>query len=123
MNYEINIVEQSCPHCGAARTIRVASAALSYCLICHRDWTTAEPDQDRALEPEPVLAYPFTEAEVVRLQNYRAAVRAGLYSEVPVSERRGQYTPDHASLTAGERHVITAARWPDPRPQTTARSA
>jgi hypothetical protein len=77
------IEEQSCPRCANRRTVRVADGS-SFCFNCRLQWPAhdaAGGDARRgmaALGPQPGS---FGLAEQARLTIYRAAVRAGFYSD------------------------------------------
>ena len=76
MSYDISIIEQACPYCENTRTARVQHSGLEFCFRCHRNWKpAAEPDFE---------AYAFTEAELARLEHYRAAVCAGYYTDLVI---------------------------------------
>ena len=70
------IQEHPCPRCAIRRTVRIARA--SFCFNCKLHWGD-QPGLASAAVPEP--AYAFTVAETERLMIYRAAVRAGFYTD------------------------------------------
>jgi hypothetical protein len=51
---------------------------VSFCFNCHQQWDGQRSVADVVAEP---LLYPFTAAELARLSIYRAAIRAGFYSD------------------------------------------
>ena len=67
------IEESPCPHCKNPRTVRCGT--IGFCFNCRGQWRT----DSGAATAEP--RYAFTNAELNRLEVYRAAVRAGFYSE------------------------------------------
>jgi hypothetical protein len=83
------IEHDPCPRCSNLRTVRFSSN--SYCFNCRLLWS-GDSFIDGA--DEPAASYPFTESELVRLRVYRAAVRAGFYTErlrgAGVVQSRGQ---------------------------------
>jgi hypothetical protein len=83
------IEHDPCPRCSNLRTARFGSA--SYCFNCRLQWS-GNSVIDGA--DEPAANYPFAEAELVRLRAYRAAVRAGFYTDrlrgARAVEKRGQ---------------------------------
>jgi hypothetical protein len=58
-----------CPRCQNQRTARFG--AVRFCFNCR-----SQPKVGAR------IAYPFTTAELARLHAYRAAIRAGLYSDM-----------------------------------------
>jgi len=71
------IQERPCPRCAIRRTVRIARA--SFCFNCRLHWGRVS---GAAFEPRPEPAYVFTAAETLRLEMYRAAVRAGFYTDL-----------------------------------------
>jgi hypothetical protein len=69
------IQERPCPRCNIRRTASIANA--SFCFNCRLQWGKALG----ASEPRPEPPYTFTAAETARLTIYRAAIRAGFYSD------------------------------------------
>ncbi len=66
-----------CPRCGFRRVIRRARHAY-VCFQCRYGWST---DSEHAPDPgQPDLAQ-WTAPERARLLAYRAAIRAGLYTD------------------------------------------
>jgi hypothetical protein len=79
------IQEQHCPRCAIRRTVHLADGS-SFCFNCRLHWSvcmTAYPAEDHTLSTPPPPLQPFTGPEQVRLMKYRAAVRAGLYTDWP----------------------------------------
>jgi hypothetical protein len=70
MNGGIIIQERACPRCANRRTVRVGSLARLFCFNCRHAWAAADSIQ-----------FPFTPAELQRLKAYRAAVRAGFFTD------------------------------------------
>jgi hypothetical protein len=70
------IQERACPRCAIRRTVRIAGA--SFCHNCRLQWSGVS---GAAFVPRPESAYLFTASEEARLVMYRAAVRAGFYSD------------------------------------------
>ena len=78
----ILIQERACPRCAIRRTARLAYGT-SFCFHCRLQWPTqaaAVLHGVGAPSPCQVLA----PGELARLAAYRAAVRAGFYSDWPV---------------------------------------
>ncbi|HEV7662603.1 MAG TPA: hypothetical protein VGQ62_03640, partial [Chloroflexota bacterium] len=73
----------ACVRCGFRRTLRVGARRV--CFQCRSNWVVAQPSEAAERPGPPPLqmevAWPFTAAEVLRLRIYRAAVRAGFYSD------------------------------------------
>lgn len=69
------IEQRVCPRCGIHRTGRQIRSTTAFCFNCHHQWDAfgAEPDAE--------AGYPFSPEEIARLRIYRAAVRAGFYSD------------------------------------------
>jgi len=80
MRYDITIVDQACPYCRHHRTVQVANSTSAHCFNCHRAWVTSE-SAARTPADEPQSEFSFTREEQERLRIYRAAIRAGLYSD------------------------------------------
>jgi hypothetical protein len=82
----MTIVEQRCPRCAIQHTVRFGHLG-SYCFNCRFRWH-ASGCTTRVQSPMHfhVMEYPFGPAELTRLENYRAAVKAGFYNDWPVSE-------------------------------------
>jgi hypothetical protein len=80
---------RTCPRCGNLRSVRIHRRIhLSYCFNCGCQWSDKDPLGSRrctevssAERHVPSEAFPFTDAELKRLRAYRAAVRAGLFSD------------------------------------------
>jgi hypothetical protein len=73
------ILERSCPWCGHRRTVRLGPPNALFCFNCR-----LRSDSHRATGTPPAgasVSYPFDPAQWRRLQVYRAAVRAGFYSD------------------------------------------
>jgi len=74
--------QSTCPHCGIRRTVRVGYSGVSLCMNCRGRWG-ANSDSTTP-PPAPVEeredAYPFTPAELERLEVYRRAVASGFYN-------------------------------------------
>jgi hypothetical protein len=74
------IEHDRCPRCSNLRTARFG--VVSYCFNCRTQWN--DPT-DAAGETD----YPFSPEELGRMRVYRAAVRAGFYTDrVVVPPRR-----------------------------------
>jgi hypothetical protein len=79
------IQEQTCPRCAIRRTVRLAAGGC-FCFNCRLQWSTRQiaGAQPVARTTTPMLAArPLTVAERARMAIYRAAVRAGFYSDWP----------------------------------------
>lgn len=73
----------TCPRCGIPRTVRVGYSDVSLCMNCRSRWGAgagagAIPRSTAAAGDD--AGYRFTRAELERLEMYRRAVAAGLYS-------------------------------------------
>jgi ribosomal protein L37AE/L43A len=68
----MTIQHQPCPRCHIRRTVRLHG--LNHCFNCQYQWA------QRVYTP----SFPFTQRELERLNIYRRAVRAGIYSDWPV---------------------------------------
>jgi ribosomal protein L37AE/L43A len=68
--------QSACPACGISRTVRVGYSGVSLCMNCHTRWSASATSPRRNDED----GYRFTRAELERLEIYRRAVAAGLYS-------------------------------------------
>jgi hypothetical protein len=75
----MTIREMRCPRCGIRRTINFGHWG-SMCLNSRLHWGT-----QASVEVAPTAAarvhHPFTPAELVRLERYRAAIQAGFYTD------------------------------------------
>jgi hypothetical protein len=69
------IEQRVCPRCGIRRTLRQLRSTTAVCFNCHHQWDAFSP------ETEAEVANAFTAEEYVRLAAYRAAVRAGFYTD------------------------------------------
>ena len=81
----MTVQERQCPRCSIRRTLRYGGAS-SFCANCRLQWDAAPASASSRVQawPAPRLAaYPFTPRELDRLGIYRAAVRAGLYTDWP----------------------------------------
>jgi hypothetical protein len=84
------IMEQRCPRCAIRRTARLG-ASRSLCFNCGLKWgRPASATEAAALRvaPAQTLSYPFSPAELVRLERYRAAIQAGVYTDYGPSAHR-----------------------------------
>jgi hypothetical protein len=80
MNGGIIIQERACPRCAHRRTVRVGNSARLFCFNCRHAW--AASDEHILQAPWPALdSYVFQPAELARLRMYRAAVRAGFFTD------------------------------------------
>ena len=75
MNGGISIVKIACSICQNTRTIRIGYSANTFCFNCRRVCGTDVAERGTA----PVL----NAQELGRLQAYRAAVQAGVYTDWP----------------------------------------
>jgi hypothetical protein len=75
MRYDISIVDGPCPYCDGRRTAHVQKSDLAFCFRCHHNWRTNQTADAQT--------YAFSEGEVRRLGWYRAAIRAGFYTDRP----------------------------------------
>jgi hypothetical protein len=76
---QVIIQERRCPRCGNRRTAYLGTWG-SICFNCGLHLDAAPPRVPSEVCPEPAT-HPFTPAELLRLERYRAAVQAGLYSD------------------------------------------
>jgi hypothetical protein len=80
------IIQQArCPRCAIRRTVRFGVWG-AFCFNCRLQWDaqrTAHQAMGVARSTLPPVQHPFAPAELIRLERYRAAVRAGLYSDWP----------------------------------------
>ena len=80
------VIQQSrCPRCAIRRTVRLGARG-AFCFNCRLQWDTeraAHQGMKAAGSTPPPLQHPFVPAELIRLERYRAAIRAGLYSDWP----------------------------------------
>src|ERR1051325_4993149 len=78
----MTIEEQRCPHFGIRRTARLGEWG-HFCFNCRRQWDGVRSVVDPRLAQVtgPAAASPFDQHQIHRLELYRAAVRAGLYSD------------------------------------------
>ena len=76
----MTIEQRPCPRCTMRRTVRMGTWGW-FCFNCrlHVASTDAAWPADM---PAERAEYQFTPAELARLQRYRAAVLAGLYSDL-----------------------------------------
>ena len=77
----MTIQEGRCPRCGIRRTLTLGHWG-SMCLNCRLHWGS-QASSDVATAAAAWVHHPFTPAELVRLERYRAAIRAGLYTDWP----------------------------------------
>jgi hypothetical protein len=73
-----------CPHCGIRRLADYGAWGL-VCMNCRLTLDRAQMSAPQP--PQPAVQaqlYPFSPIELVRLEAYRAAIQAGLYSDWPV---------------------------------------
>jgi hypothetical protein len=78
------IREQACPRCAIRRTVHFATGT-SFCFNCRLQWPA--PAVLRKSDPLPLpVPQPFGLAEQARLAHYRAAVRAGFYTDWPAAQ-------------------------------------
>jgi hypothetical protein len=77
------VQETRCPRCAIRRTVRLGTWGL-FCFNCRM---RIEPEcpaaPPRRLGCLWVPDYPFSPAELLRLEYFRAAVQAGFYSDWP----------------------------------------
>jgi hypothetical protein len=73
----------SCPHCGIKRTVRLGFSSISLCMNCRTQWQPNVSSVSPATNPmlERQQPYPFSSAELARLEIYRRAVAAGFYAD------------------------------------------
>jgi hypothetical protein len=97
------IQELSCPRCTIRRTMGLANGN-SFCFNCRFQWPTQPVAGDhaaRAMIAPPQPSEPFGVAEQARLAIYRAAVRAGFYSDWPARCGNARLTHDSQQATTG----------------------
>ena len=76
----VTIQEHPCPRCAIRRTVRIARA--SFCFNCRLHWGNPWGESSAAaIDPRPEPPHAFTAAETARLMIYRAAIRAGFFSD------------------------------------------
>lgn len=75
--------QANCPRCGIQRTVRLGYSGISLCMNCRTRWGSSTDTTCLATEavPDPQEAYPFSPAELERLEIYRRAVAAGFYTD------------------------------------------
>ncbi|MBV9582825.1 MAG: hypothetical protein JO057_29935 [Chloroflexi bacterium] len=81
-----SIRQQSCPRCAIRRTAHLADGS-GFCFNCRLRWSGQHAASQSAVPPRnaaPPSPEPFSPAAWARLEMYRAAVRAGLYSDWPI---------------------------------------
>jgi hypothetical protein len=81
------IQERPCPRCAIRRTVRLAAGG-SFCFNCRLQWSTRQIARAQPAPRMTVLtltSQSLTVAEWARLVIYRAAVRAGFYSDWPAN--------------------------------------
>jgi hypothetical protein len=82
------IQDRACPRCAIRRRVRLGDGAI-FCFNCRLEAPAHAGGDDRASRG---LAWPIPEplepAELSRLTMYRAAVRAGFYSDWPSMKAR-----------------------------------
>jgi hypothetical protein len=77
----ILIQQRACPRCAIRRTARLAyTRATSFCFNCRLQWVTTEPSAADCADPSPAVEA-IAPGERKRFEMYRAAVRAGFYSD------------------------------------------
>ena len=83
----ITIIEQPCPRCANRRIVRLGHSGMFLCFNCRRHWTVVDGPREHAQDSVVPQAGPstydywFNDAQVRRLHVYRAAVRAGFYTD------------------------------------------
>jgi hypothetical protein len=68
MRHGLRILHETCPRCANRRTVLIGTRT-AFCFNCRSQLGPFVPE------------YPFTARELVRLRWYRAAVRAGFYTD------------------------------------------
>ena len=84
MNGGIVIQERRCSRCSNRRTVRMGTSNVAFCFNCRHKWAANGSTARRhegAVVVMPAPYYTFGPGERERLNRYRAAVRAGLYTE------------------------------------------
>src|SRR5918911_431890 len=79
----ILIQERVCPRCAIHRTVRLGHGT-SFCFNCRLQWATREAPAPQSIGT-PSSQHALGPAELARLAVYRAAVRAGFYTDWPVA--------------------------------------
>jgi hypothetical protein len=69
------ILAEKCRHCAHMRTVPIGNSANTFCFNC-REASTNTTNTMR-----PPVAFLFDARALARLEQYRAAVRAGFYSD------------------------------------------
>ena len=112
MNGGIVIQERPCPRCSIRRAVLIGTGKIAFSfncrLECASNASTARQNQ-RARDVEPATPCPFGPGELARLSMYRAAVRAGLYTEW--TEREIAPAAEHGSIEP----LVALANAPDAR--------
>ena len=80
----MTIEQRPCPRCAIRRTARLGTWG-AFCFNCHLHLASGKVDVP--IRPAEVPPYRFQPAELVRLERYRAAVQAGLYTDWPRGAR------------------------------------
>jgi hypothetical protein len=81
------VQERSCPRCAIRRTVRVADGS-SFCFNCRLQWRTDKLLEDHSgvvLTGSSVALEQFDLTQQARFVIYRAAVRAGFYTDALAS--------------------------------------
>jgi hypothetical protein len=74
------MIEQTrCPRCAVRRIARLGTWGR-FCFNCRTRLDGRELEVSR---PQGEAPYPFQAVELLRLERYRAAIQAGLYSDWP----------------------------------------
>jgi hypothetical protein len=105
----MTIQERRCPRCAIRRTINLAHWG-TFCFNCRLQWGTQGAAEVAAVEA-PLARYQFTPAELARLEAYRGAVRAGLYTDWPrlPAQARGRHQLTPHSWRARSRGDVPPA--------------
>ncbi len=77
----ITIVEQACPICTQQRTARFGLSNTFICFNCRRVWSGLQTEPGSQVAAATAFEYVFTGTEARRFHVYRAAVRAGFYTD------------------------------------------
>jgi hypothetical protein len=88
------ILHERCPHCGVDRTAELGISCVVFCFNCKLRVGVAVPSgihtPQSCVYREPA-AYELSICELLRLEAYRGAVRAGIYTDETTRDRGESY--------------------------------
>jgi hypothetical protein len=80
------IQEYPCPRCSNRRTIRLGTTENSFCFNCRHAFAGRRA-------ASTLLRHIFGPSELARLERYRAAIQAGVFSDGTSSDAHAQTYP------------------------------